>query len=216
MPRGVKHGPPVPRELEFHPFTERQTAPDVLIGHLEAFRAVLDERGMADMEEYGDMLQWALPKGDGVWRKFHAYHPDWCSWDDRFRGTIHYHAGRIQGTLLAGSFEHYTYEAERHPDGDRFHGGEAYRLTRHTRAQTQGITYELPAMVPHWIKPTALTITYFEEQETDDMADLVEPATEEIDDHKWTQADAEALLPKLHALIDERIAELRRLSPITA
>lgn len=194
--------------LEFHPLQERQASPQRLADLLREFKGILQERGMVSMDEYGDMLQWGLPQRDGSWRKFHAYHPDWCSWDDRFWGTVHYHAGRIRGTILAGGLEHYTYRAEKDPAGERFYRGEAYRLTRHTNLQPAGTAYELPAMVPHWLKPTALTITYFEEEITDEMADLVNPASEEIDEHRWTQAQAEALLPELLALIDARLASL--------
>ena len=56
-------------------------------------------------------------------------------------------------------------------------------------------------MTPHWIKPTALTITYFEEEDNGALGDLINPASEEIDAHRWTQADADALLPELIALI---------------
>jgi hypothetical protein len=40
------------------------------------------------------------------------------------------------------------------------------------------------------------------------MGDLVNPASEEIDDHRWTQQQADALLPELLAFIDERLATL--------
>jgi hypothetical protein len=62
--------------------------------------------------------------------------------------------------------------------------------------------------VPHWIKPTALTLTYFEEQDAGEVSDLVNPASEETDDHTWTQAQADALLPELLALIDARLTSL--------
>jgi len=165
------------------------------------------------MDQYGDMLQWGLSREDGVWRKMHVFHPDWCSFDDRFWGTIHFHGGWIRGTILAGHLEHYTYRAEADPAGDRFYRGQAYRLTKHTHQQPAGTTYELPAMVPHWIRPTALTMTYFEEQETDVTSDLVNPASEETDDHRWTQAQADALLPELLELIDARLAKLRLVAP---
>ncbi len=199
-------------ELEFHPLQERQAAPARVVQLLEEFRTVLRERGMASMEEYGDMLQWGLPRRDDTWCKFHVFHPDWCSFDDRFWGTIHYHAGWIRGTVLAGHLEHYTYRAERDAAGDRFFRGEAYRLTKHTNQQPAGTLYQLPAMVPHWIKPKRLTITFFEEQVTDEMADLVNPATEEIDEHGWTQSQADALVPELSALIDHRIESLTLLA----
>lgn len=195
--------------LEFHPLKMQQASPARLTELLQLAKTHLLERGMASMDEYGDMLQWGLPKtDDGPWRKLHVYHPDWCSWSDAFYGTIHYHSGVIRGTVLVGHMEHYTYSSVETPDGDRFHQGRAYKLTKHTHQQPAGIAYELPAMVPHWLKPTKLTMTYFEEQVSDQAADLVNPASEEIDDHKWTQAQADALLPELLSLIDARLAEL--------
>ena len=194
--------------LEFHPI-KHETAPAArLVELLQLARTVLQERGMASMDEYGDLLQWPLPREDDVWRKIHVFHPDWCSWDDRYWGTIHYHAGWIRGTILAGHLEHSTYRADPDPAGDRYYRGQAYRLTKHTHQQPAGTTYELPAMVPHWVKPTALTITYFEEQVTAETSDLVNPATEELDEHTWTQEQADALLPELLELIDARIAAL--------
>lgn len=194
--------------LEFHPLKQDQASPRSLVKLLEDAKAVLQQRGMASIDEYGDMLQWGLSKEDGVYRKMHVFHPDWCSFDDRFWGTIHYHAGWIRGTVLAGHLEHYTYRAEPDPAGDRFLRGQAYRLTKHTHQHPAGTVYELPAMVPHWLKPTALTLTYFEEQETDQTSDLVNPASEELDDHRWTQPQAVALLPELLDLIDARLAKL--------
>ena len=198
------------RELDFHFWREHQAAPGRLAGLLAEAKAVLLDRGMADMEEYGDMLKWGLPrKGDGKCRSMHVYHPDWCSFSDRFRGTIHYHGGAIRGTLLLGQFEHSIYEAKRDPQGDRFHEGEAYKLTRHTRLQGAGTTYSLPAMVPHWLKPTRLTLTSFEEEDNGVMGDLVNPdEAVGIDEHRWTQAQADALLPELLRMIDERLASL--------
>lgn len=195
--------------LEFHPLRHEKASSARLVQLLTEAREVFLERGMASMDEYGDMLQWGLPRVDGVWRKFHVFHPDWCSFDDRFWGTVHYHTGWIRGTILAGHLEHYTYEATRDAAGERFYKGEAYRLTRHTHQQPAGTVYELPGMVPHWIKPKALTITFFEEQETAEMADLVNPASEETDEHRWTQEQAEALMPEVLALIDRRLAELQ-------
>lgn len=198
--------------LEFHPLKQEQASPPRLAVLLQEARALLEKRGMASMDQYGDMLQWGLSREDGAWRKVHVYHPDWCSFDDRFYGTIHYHGGWIRGTILAGHLEHYTYEAAEHPEGDRFHAGKAYRLTKHTHQQPAGTVYELPAMVPHWIRPTTLTLTYFEEQDTDVVSDLVNPASKEIDEHRWTQEQADALLPELLALIDARIASLSLLA----
>jgi len=194
--------------LEFHPIKQQLASPERLTSLLLEAKSVLQTRGMASMDEYGDMLQWGLSREGGVWRKLHAFHPDWCSFDDRFWGTIHYHAGWIRGTVLAGHLEHYTYRAKADPAGDRFYRGQAYRLTKHTHQQPAGTVYELPAMVPHWIKPTKLTITFFEEQETAEMADLVNPASEETDEHRWTQEQANALLPQLLDLIDARLASL--------
>lgn len=194
--------------LEFHPLRQSQASPARLAALLREAKTVLQTKGMASMDEYGDMLQWGVAREGGAWRKFHVFHPDWCSFDDRFWGTIHYHAGWIRGTVLAGSFEHYTYRAQPDPAGDRFLRGQAYRLTKHTHQQPEGSTYELPARVPHWIKPTALTLTYFEEEDNGELGDLVNPASEETDDHRWTQAQADALLPELLALIDARLASL--------
>lgn len=194
--------------LEFHPIKQHQASPARLAGLLQEAKGVLQTKGMASMDQYGDMLQWGVSREDGVWRKMHVYHPDWCSFDDRFWGTIHYHGGWIRGTILAGHLEHYTYRADPDPAGDRFLHGQAYRLTKHTHQQPAGTVYDLPARVCHWLKPTTLTLTYFEEQETDDAADLVNPASEEIDEHKWTQEQADALLPQLIELIDARLASL--------
>lgn len=194
--------------LEFHPLRQEEASPARQSQLLQEARSVLQTRGMASMDQYGDMLQWGLARKDGAWHKMHVYHPDWCSFDDRFRGTIHYHGGWIRGTILLGHMEHFTYRAERDPAGDRFYQGEAYRLTKHTHQQPAGTKYHLPAMVPHWIKPTALTLTYFEEQDTDVVSDLVEPATDELDEHRWTQEQADALLPELLALIEAKLAKL--------
>lgn len=196
-------------ELAFHPLRDHQASPARLAELLGEAKAVLLDRGMADMEEYGDMLKWGLPRRDGKCRSIHVYHPDWCSFSDRFRGTIHYHGGAIRGTLLLGQFEHSIYEARRAPDGDRFHNGEAYRLTKHTRVQTAGTTYDLPAMVPHWLRPTQLTLTSFEEDDNGVMGDLVNPGADvDIDNHTWTQAQADALLPVLLGRIDAQLATL--------
>lgn len=199
--------------LAFHPLREHQAAPARVAELLLEAKAVLLDRGMADMEEYGDMLKWGLPRRDGRCRSIHVYHPGWCSFSDRFRGTIHYHGGEIRSTILLGQMEHYTYEAKPDPHGDRFHLGQPYRLTRHTRLQSAGTSYALPAMVPHWLKPTQLTLTSFEEDDNGVMGDLVNPAPGVgIDEHTWTQERADALLPELLALIDERLAALTLLA----
>lgn len=198
--------------LAFHPLKQDQASPARLAQLLREFKALLQKRGMASMDEYGDMLQWGQSREDGAWRKFHAFHPDWCSFDDRFWGTIHYHAGWIRGTILAGHLEHYTYRPEPDPAGDRFYRGQAYRLTKHTHQHPAGTVYELPGMVPHWVKPTALTLTYFEEEDNGQLGDLINPASEEIDEHRWTQEHADALLPELLDLIDARLATLAPLA----
>jgi hypothetical protein len=197
------------KPLAFHFWRERQASAARMAELLLECKAVLLDRGMADMDEYGDMLKWGLRRQDGKVRSMHVYHPGWCSFSDRFRGTIHYHGGAIQGTLLLGQFEHSIYEATPDPAGDRFHLGQPYRLTRHTRLQSAGTTYELPAMVPHWLKPTQLTLTSFQEEDNGEMGDLVNPRDEVgIDEHKWSQAQADALLPELLALIDGKLAGL--------
>lgn len=207
-PQPLRDGEAGPR-LAFHPLREHQAAPERMAELLREAKAVLLDRGMADMEEYGDMLKWGLPRRDGKVRSMHVYHPDWCSWSDRFRGTIHYHGGAIRGTILLGEFDHGIYEPRPDPAGDRFHNGQPYTLTRHNRLQAAGTTYDLPAMVPHWPRPTTLTLTSFEEEDNDVMGDLVNPGPDVgIDDHRWTQAQADALLPVLLAMIDDRLAAL--------
>lgn len=197
------------RPLAFHPLREHTASPARLAEMLLECKAVLLDRGMADMEEYGDMLKWGLPRRDGKVRSMHVYHPDWCSWSDRFRGTIHYHGGAIRGTILLGEFDHGIYESRKDPAGDRFHLGERYTLTRHSRLQGAGTTYDLPAMVPHWPRPTTLTMTSFEEEDNGEMGDLVNPDDSVgIDDHRWTQAQADALLPVLLKMIDAKLASL--------
>lgn len=195
--------------LAFHPLREHQASPARLAELLQEAKSVLLDRGMADMEEYGDMLKWGLARRDGKVRSMHVYHPDWCSWSDRFRGTIHYHGGAIRGTILLGELEHGIYESRPDPRGDRFHRGQPYVLTRHASRQPAGTTYDLPAMVPHWPRPTTLTLTSFEEVDNDVMGDLVNPdESVGIDEHRWTQAQADALLPELLRLIDEKLATL--------
>ncbi|HUR68666.1 MAG TPA: hypothetical protein VM370_05415 [Candidatus Thermoplasmatota archaeon] len=195
--------------LAFHPLRHERASPARLAELLEEFKSLLHRKGMASMDEYGDMLQWGVAREGGAWRKFHAFHPDWCSFDDRYWGTIHYHAGWIRGTILAGHLEHNTYEAAPDPAGDRFYQGQPHRLTKHTAQQPQGTVYTLPAMVPHWIKPKALTLTFFEEEDNGQLGDLINPVSEETDDHRWTQEQAEALLPEIVALIDARLSSLR-------
>ncbi len=202
-------------DLAFHPLREHQASPSRLSEMLLESKAVLLDRGMASMEEYGDMLKWGLPRREGKVRSMHVYHPDWCSFSDRFRGTIHYHGGAIRGTLLLGQFQHSIYEAKRDPQGDRFHEGQPYKLTRHTRVQEAGTTYDLPAMVPHWLKPTQLTLTSFQEDDNGIMGDLVNPDDQVgIDEHRWTQEQADALLPVLLRLIDEKLANLQQPAPL--
>lgn len=197
-------------QLAFHPLREHRAAPERLVELLREAKSVLLDRGMADMEEYGDMLKWGLPRRDGKVRSMHVYHPDWCSFSDRFRGTIHYHGGAIRGTILLGAFDHGIYESRLDPKGDRFHNGQPYTLTRHSRLQGAGTTYDLPALVPHWPRPTMLTLTSFEEEDNDVMGDLVNPGPDVgIDEHRWTQAQADALLPVLLAMIDEKLAQVQ-------
>src|SRR5687767_15476623 len=129
------------RTLAFHPLREHQAAPARLAELLLEAKAVLLDRGMAFMDEYGDMLKWGLPRRDGKCRSIHVYHPGWCSFSDKFRGTIHYHGGEIRGTLLLGQMEHSIYDAKPDPQGSRFHLGQPYRLTRHTRLQSAGTAY---------------------------------------------------------------------------
>ncbi|MDX1611471.1 MAG: hypothetical protein R3185_03815 [Candidatus Thermoplasmatota archaeon] len=194
--------------LEFHPIQEHQVAPARMAELLQQAKEVLQDQGMASIDEYGDMLEWVLPRTEETWRKLHVFHPGFCSYSDAYWGTIHYHTGRIRGTVLAGHMEHYTYEAVQDPQGDRFHDGQAYTLTKHTHPQGAGTAYELDPMVAHWLKPTTLTLTYFEEEVTAQPADLVNPASEEIDEHAWDQAQADALLPEVLELIDAELAAL--------
>lgn len=194
--------------LEFHPLHEQTATPARMVELLQAAKAVLEAQGMADMDEYGDMLKWGLPKQGGACRNIHVFHPDWCSFSDAFRGTIHYHGGEIRGTVLLGEMEHYTYEPRQAADGNRFLAGQAFFLQRHTSIQGAGTSYALAPMVPHWLKPTQLTLTYFEEDDTERMGDLVNPATDDTDDHVWEQPQADALLPELLRRIDARLAAL--------
>lgn len=208
--RAPRETPATAPPLQFHPLREHQAAPARLAELLLEAKAVLLDRGMADMEEYGDMLKWGLQRRDGKVRSMHVYHPDWCSWSDRFRGTIHYHGGAIRGTILLGEFDHGIYSSKPDPHGDRFHNGQPYTLTRYSRLQGAGTTYDLPAMVPHWPRPTTLTLTSFEEEDNDVMGDLVNPGPDVgLDDHRWTQAQADALLPVLLALIDAKLTALQ-------
>ncbi len=188
--------------LEFHSLQETQATPQRVAQLLQEFRAILARDGMASMDEYGDMLKWALPSKDGFCRYFHVFHPGYCSFSDAYYGTIHYHGGEIRGTVLMGAMEHYTYDAHLDEDGDRFLEGQAYTLHRHTSTQGTGTQYRLPAMVPHWLKPLELTVTYFEEEDNGAMGDLVNPASETTDEFLWEQEDADALLPELLARID--------------
>lgn len=195
--------------LEFHPLEEQQASSVRMVQLLQEFRTVLQTDGMADMDEYGDMLKWALPGRDGWCRYFHVYHPGYCSWDDRFYGTVHTHGGTIQGTILAGAMDHFTYDATRDPDGDRSYDGDRYTLVKHTAHQPAGTRYRLPAHVPHWLEPKTLTITYFEEEDNGAMGELVNRDTKETDTFLWEQADADRLMPDLLALIDERSERLQ-------
>lgn len=192
-----------------HP-EEHQVAPERMVELLQLAKATLLEHGMADMDEYGDMLKWGLPKENGACRNIHVFHPDWCSFGDQFRGTIHYHPSEIRGTILLGEMEHYTYKPTAAEDGDRFLNRQAYHLERHTHVHAAGAGYSLQSHVPHWLKPTKLTLTYFEEDDTEQLGDLLNPATQETDEHTWEQEDAERLLPELLALIDGALEEWKR------
>lgn len=194
--------------LAFHPLDQQPADPERHASLLREFRDLLTRDGMADMEEYGDMLKWGLPSRDGWCRYFHVFDPGFCSFSDQFFGTIHFHGGVIRGTVLLGKMEHSVYEATAHEDGDRFHDETAYTLTQHPRLQPAGTEYALQPFVPHWTKPTTLSLTYFEEEDNGVMGDLVNPATKETDEHAWEQADADALVPRLLALIDEALATL--------
>ena len=187
---------------------EHPTPPAETAALLSEFKATLHQRGMASMEEFGDMLDWPLPRKRGMSRHFHVFHPDMCSFDDTYRGTVHYHGGAIRGTVLAGGIVHDTYEATPDAAGDRHHDGSTYRLRAHRTTHAAGTTYQLPAFVPHWIRPTQLTLTYFEEEDNGTLGDLLEPRAADHDDHRWTQAEAEALVPTLLALVDRRLGAL--------
>jgi len=194
--------------LEFHAVQEIEATTARLVELLQEFKATLQRDGMASMDEYGDLLNWGLPNKNGMSRSLHVFDPGYCSFSDQFYGTIHFHGGEIRGTILAGEVEHYTYQATKDANGDRFYADDAYTLTKHTRRHGEGMTYILPARVPHWIRPTMLTMTYFEEEDNGEMGDLVNPVTKDTDSHVWTQAEADALLPRLLAMIDERLARL--------
>lgn len=175
---------------------------------LQTFRDTLDAQGMASMDQYGDMLNWALPRRDGMSRSLHVFHPGFCSFSDQHRGTVHYHGGTIRGTILVGAVEHAVYDATSDPGGDRTLGDTRYRLDRHVRTQQEGTQYTLAPFVPHWLWPTELTLTYFEEEDNGELGDLVDPVGADHDDHVWEQADADALLPDLYAAIDARLERL--------
>lgn len=191
--------------LEFHPLHASQAAPERVVELLQQFRALLATDGMADMDEYGDMLKWALPSQDGWCRYFHAYHESFCSWDDRFYGTIHDHGGIIRGTILLGGLHHQTYAPTPNPEGTHQHKGTRYDLKRHVTHQEQGTQYELAPRVPHWPKPIVWTVTYFEEEDNGEMGDLVHMDTKETDTFTWEQEDANRRLPELLAAIDAQL-----------
>lgn len=192
--------------LEFHALKEHQMTPQRHTELLKEALAVIEAEGMADMDEYGDMLKWGLPKKDGWTRNIHVFHPGMSDFSDQKYGTIHYHGGTIRGHILLGGMEHSTYQATRDENGDRFHQNEAYTLQRTTVHQSEGTAYELPRFVPHWIKPTGLTLTYFEELDTEEMGDLLNPATEETGAFYWEQEDADNILPTLLHAIKEKLA----------
>ena len=203
--------------FEFQPVHETAASPQRMAELLQEFRGILARDGMASMDEYGDMLNWGLPKRAGAGRSFHVFDPGFCSFSDAFAGTIHYHGGVVRSTILAGRVEHYTYQAEETPDGDRLHAGIAYKLAKRTQRHGAGTMYTLAPMMPHWMKPDALTITYFEEEDNERMGDLLNPRDGVSDDHTWTQENAEALLPLLFELIETRIAEIGLIAvPVTS
>ncbi len=194
--------------LEYHPLREQPTAPQRRAELLQEFRQLLEQDGMASMDEYGDMLKWGLPSRDGWCRYFHAYHPNFCTWSDQFFGTVHTHGGTIRGTILLGAMDHSTYEATPDPSGDRSHGGQRYTLAKHTTPQVAGTSYELAANVPHWLRPTDITLTYFEEEDNEAMGELVNRDTEETDQFRFEQKDADAMAPELLRRIDAALKQL--------
>lgn len=198
--------PPV--TLRHEPPRTAPAPPDRQGALLRRFLAVLDREGMASIEEYGDMLKWALPSRDGTCRYFHAYDPSFCSFRDDFRGTVHYHGGAIRGTVLLGALDHHTYDATPDEAGERAFDGERFRLTRHMDRHPAGTAYMLAPFVPHWPVPTEATVTYFEEDDNGVMGDLVDPVDADHDEHVWDQARADAFLPRLRALVQERLDAL--------
>lgn len=175
---------------------------------LQEFRGILQRDGMADMDEYGDMLKWALPSRDGWCRYFHAYHESFCSWDDRFYGTIHDHGGTIHGTILVGGLNHGIYRATPNADGTHQHKGQRYDLERHESHQTAGTQYALARRVPHWPKPKGWTVTYFEEEDNGAMGDLVHMDTKETDTFTWEQEDADGRLDELMHAVQQHLRSL--------
>ncbi|MGB1586724.1 MAG: hypothetical protein ACPHID_06735 [Thermoplasmatota archaeon] len=194
--------------LEFHPLQERRASVAEIQRLLHAFQEILARDGMADMDEYGDMLKWALPSRDGWCRYFHAYHESFCSWDDRFYGTIHDHGGRIRGTILIGALDHGIYEATVNPDGTHAHQGTRYNLVRHNQRQPAGTTYELAPRVAHWPKPNGWTVTYFEEEDNGEMGDLVILDDAQTDAFNWEQEDADARLSELQDLVTQHLEHI--------
>jgi hypothetical protein len=194
--------------LDWKPLQESQLSPQRHLELLLECKAVLESDGMADMDEYGDMLKWGLPKKEGWTRNIHAFHPGMSDFSDQFYGTIHFHGGEIRGNILLGGMEHSIYRAEPHDEGDRFLEEKRFKLHEAMVIQNAGTTYSLSARVPHWIKPTGLTLTYFEEEDTEEMGDLINPATEETGEFRWEQEDADAALPELLGLINAEIAKL--------
>ncbi len=194
--------------LEFHRLQESPVPPQRQAELLQEFLNLLDRDGMADMDEYGDMLKWALPSRDGWCRYFHAYHESFCSWDDRFYGTIHDHGGIIRGTILMGAIDHGIYHATANPEGTHTHKGQRYDVERRASLQSAGIQYELAPRVAHWPKPKGWTVTYFEEEDNGEMGDLVHMDTEETDTFTWEQEDADRRLPELRNLVAKQLSAL--------
>lgn len=198
--------------LAFHPLKETQAPPQRLAQLLEEFQHIIARDGMADMDEYGDMLKWALPSREGWCRYFHAYHESFCSWNDRFYGTIHDHGGVIRGTVLLGAIDHGIYQATPNPDGTHSHRGQRYDLKRHKSHQQEGTEYELAPHVAHWPIPRGWTVTYFEEEDNGEMGDLVVRDGAETDAFAWEQEHADRRLPELQAAVTRRLAELQILA----
>jgi len=128
------------------PVAERQASAVQLAELLQECKAVLLDRGMADMEEYGTCSNGGAAQGDGASAAAcTSTTRTGASFSDRFRGTIHYHAAP-SAARCSWAVRAFHYEAKRDPAGDRSTKG-GYTLTRHTSVQSAAPTYELPSMV---------------------------------------------------------------------